>query len=150
MAGPLAFLLAAVLAGELDGTGVGRAVAGHRGRPVVLMLWATWCEPCVKEFPDLVALARQRKDVSFLAVSIDEPGDRKAVEVFVTAQRPPFPVYLKAPGRDEPFINGVDRDWSGAVPVTIVYDREGKRSALMQGEHTRADVEKALAGTGTR
>jgi thiol-disulfide isomerase/thioredoxin len=149
MAGPLAFLLAAVLAGELDGAGVGRAVAGHRGRPVVLMLWATWCEPCVKEFPD--------RGPGPPAEGRVVPGrlhrrarDRKAVEAFVTAQRPPFPVYLKAPGRDEPFINGVDRDWSGAVPVTIVYDREGKRSALMQGEHTRADVEKALPGTGTR
>jgi thiol-disulfide isomerase/thioredoxin len=142
-----AALLAAVLAGQLDAAGVGRAVAAHRGRPVVLTLWATWCEPCVKEFPSLAALARERKDVAFVSVSIDEPSDRKTVEAFVSQRRPPFPVYLRAPGPDQAFIDGVDREWSGVVPATWVYDREGRRVALLQGEHSRADVEKALART---
>jgi thiol-disulfide isomerase/thioredoxin len=143
----LLLLLAAVLAGQLDGAGVGRTVAARRGRPVVVTLWATWCEPCVKEFPELAALARERKDVAFVSVSIDEPSDRKTVESFVTQRRPPFPVYTKAPGRDQDFIDGVDREWSGVVPATLVYDREGRRVALLQGEHTRADIEKVLART---
>ena len=140
-----AFLLAAVLAGEVDASGVGRAVASHRGHPVVLTLWATWCEPCVKEFPSLMALARERKDVAFVSVSIDEPEDRKTLEAFVAARRPPFPVHARASGPDQAFIDGVDRDWSGVVPATIVYDREGRRVALLQGEHGRSDIEKALA-----
>jgi thiol-disulfide isomerase/thioredoxin len=141
-------LLVAVLAGQLDAAGIGRAVVAHRGRPVVLTLWATWCEPCVKEFPSLVALARERKDVAFLSVSVDEPADRKALEAFVAERRPPFPVYTRAAGPDQAFIDGVDREWSGVVPVTFVYDREGRRVALLKGEHTRADIEKALAATG--
>jgi thiol-disulfide isomerase/thioredoxin len=140
-----ALLLAAVLAGPLDAAGVGRAVAAHRGRPVVLTLWATWCEPCVNEFPALAALARERKDVAFLSVSIDEPENRKTLEAFVAERRPPFPVYTRTPGPDQAFIDGVDREWSGVVPATLVYDREGRRVALLQGEHTRADIEKALA-----
>jgi len=140
-----ALLLAAVLAGQLDAAGVGRAVAAQRGRPVVLVLWATWCEPCVKEFPALEALARERKDVAVISVSIDEPEDRKTLEAFVAERRPPFPVYVRAAGPDQAFIDGVDREWSGVVPVTLVYDREGRRSGLLQGEHTRADIEKALA-----
>jgi thiol-disulfide isomerase/thioredoxin len=146
--GPL--LLAAVLAGQLDGPGVVRAVAAHRGRPVVLTLWATWCEPCVKEFPGLVDLARARKDVTFLSVSIDEPADRRLLEGFVAARRPPFPVYARAAGPDQAFIDGVDREWSGVVPATLVYDRAGRRVGLLQGEHTRADVEKALAEAGAK
>jgi thiol-disulfide isomerase/thioredoxin len=142
-------LLAAVLAGRLDAAGVGRTVAAHRGRPVVLTLWATWCEPCVKEFPELAALARERKDVAFVSVSIDEPADRGTVETFVTERRPPFPVYMRAAGPDQAFIDGVDREWSGVVPATLVYDREGRRVALLQGEHTRADIEKALARTAS-
>ena len=138
---------AAVLAGQLDGAGVGRTVAAHRGQPVVVTLWATWCEPCVKEFPELAALARERKDVAFVSVSIDEPVDRKAVETFVSQRRPPFPVYVRAAGPDQAFIDGVDKDWSGVVPATLVYDREGRRVALLQGEHTRGDIEKALART---
>ena len=140
-----ALLLAAILAGQLDAAGVGRAVAAHRGRPVVLTLWATWCDPCVKEFPGLIALARERKDVAFVSVSIDEPTDRSALETFVSQRKPPFPVYIRTAGPDDAFIDGVDREWSGVVPTTLVYDREGRRVALLQGEHTRVDIEKALA-----
>jgi len=147
---PAALLLAAVLAGQLDAAGVGRAVAAHRGRPVVLTLWATWCEPCVKEFPALAAMARERKDVAFLSVSVGEPGYRKTIEALVRERRWTFPVYTRTPGPDQAFIDGVDREWSGVVPATLVYDREGRRVALLQGEHTRADIEQALARAKAR
>jgi thiol-disulfide isomerase/thioredoxin len=145
-----ALLLGAVLAapqalaGEVDGPGVGRLVAARRGRPVVVSLWATWCAPCVKEFPELIALARARRDIAVLAVSIDDPESRAQVEAFVSERRPPFPVYLKAAGRDDDFIAALDREWSGVVPATLVYAGDGTRAALIEGEHARAEIEKAL------
>ena len=141
----IGLLLAAVLAGELDAAGIEKAVAAHRGRPVLVSFWATWCKPCVEEFPELIALARQRNDVVVLSVSIDDKDDRGAVEAFVAGQHPPFEVYAKAPGDDEAFINGVDRGWSGVVPALVVFDRKGHRSALLQGERKRSEIEKALA-----
>lgn len=135
-------LLAGVLAGQVDAAGLSRALASYKGRPVIVNLWATWCSPCVREFPQLVALARERPDVAVVSVSIDE--DRVALEAFVAKHEPPFPVYAKTPGADEAFINGVDRDWSGVVPATLVLDRDGKRAALLQGEHSRADIERTL------
>lgn len=142
----IALLLASVLAGEVDAPGLARALAAHRGRPVVLNLWATWCEPCIKEFPELIALARERQDVAIISVSIDEAEDRPGLEAFVADRKPPFPVYMKAPDPDELFINGVDPEWSGVIPATLILDRDGKRAALLQGEHTRARIEAVLAG----
>lgn len=121
-----------------------RLIASHRGRPVVLNLWATWCEPCVREFPALMALARARKDVFFLSVSIDDEEERPGLVAFVAGRRPPFPVYVRKPGPDDAFIDGIDPEWSGVVPATLVFDRHGKRVALLHGEHSRADIEKAL------
>jgi thiol-disulfide isomerase/thioredoxin len=111
---------------------------------VVVSFWATWCAPCVKEFPELVALAGKRRDVAFVSVSLDEPADREAVEAFVAEKRPPFPVYLKAKGPDEAFINAADRDWSGVIPATLVLDRGGRKVTLIEGEHDTAQIEKAL------
>lgn len=138
-------LLSAMLAGDVDAAALARVVAANRGRVVVLSFWATWCEPCVREFPDLVALARERRDVAFVSVSIDEPEDRPLVESFLAERRPSFPVYLKAPGPDDAFIDGVDRGWGGAVPATVVFNRKGRRAAILQGEHSRADIERAIA-----
>jgi thiol-disulfide isomerase/thioredoxin len=137
-------LLAGLLAGELDAAALHKLVEARRGHPVLIALWATWCGPCVKEFPALVELSGRHREVAFLAVSIDDREDRDAVERFLAKERPPFPVYLKAPGRDEPFINGVDAAWSGVIPATLVFDRDGKRAALLQGEHTPREIETAL------
>lgn len=141
----IALVLAAALAGEVDAAALDKVRAGHRGQPVVLNFWATWCAPCVKEFPELVSLAARRKDVAFVSVSIDDASDVPAIERIVAERRPPFPVYRKADGKDDAFIEGVDKDWSGVVPATIVYDAQGRRTALLQGEHTPAAIEKALA-----
>jgi len=139
-------LAATLLTGDLDAAGIHRAVRAERGRAVVVNFWATWCEPCIKEFPDLVALARERKDIRLISVSIDDPGDRAAVEQFLQKQKPSFPVYLKAAGPDEAFINGVDPKWTGAVPLTIVFDAEGKKAGLLEGEVSREKLESMLSG----
>lgn len=142
----IALLLSAVLAGELDAASLRQRIESHRGQPVVVTFWATWCAPCVKEFPDLVRLATRRRDVAFVSVSIDDEADLGALRQFVAERKPPFPVYRQADGHDDEFIDAVDPDWSGVVPATIVYDANGKRSAILQGEHTPAQIEKALEG----
>lgn len=140
----IALLLAAALAGELNAASLGKLLASHRGQPVVLTFWATWCEPCVKEFPELVSLAQKRSDVAFVSVSIDDADAIPGIEKIVALRKPPFPVYRKADGRDNEFIEGVDKEWSGVVPATLVYDAQGRRQALLQGEHSPAEIEKAL------
>jgi len=137
-------LAATLLTGDLDAAGIHRAVRAERGRAVVVNFWATWCEPCIKEFPDLVALAKARSDIRVISVSIDDPGERAAVEEFLQKQKPSFKVYLKAAGADEAFINGVDPKWSGAVPLNIVFDAEGKRTSFLEGETTREKLEALL------
>jgi thiol-disulfide isomerase/thioredoxin len=137
-------LAAASTVSTVDAAGVHKAVAAAKGRPVVLNFWATWCAPCIKEFPDLVALARDRKDVTVISVSIDDEADRAAVDAFVAKQKPSFRVYMKKAGGDEAFINGVDPKWSGSVPFTLIFDAAGKKKASVEGEQTRADLEKSL------
>jgi thiol-disulfide isomerase/thioredoxin len=138
-------LAAAATVPRIDAAGVHKLVAAEKGRPVVVSFWATWCAPCIKEFPDLVALARERKDVTVLSISIDDESERAAVDAFVAKQKPSFRVYIKAPGPEEAFINGVDPKWSGSVPLTLIFDSAGQKKALIEGEQTRAELEKALA-----
>jgi thiol-disulfide isomerase/thioredoxin len=141
-----AWVLAGVaLAGQISAEGVHARIAEQRGRAVVVSFWATWCEPCRREFPALAALVRERPELALIAVSIDDDADRPAVEGFVREMAPPFPVYIKAPGPDQAFIDAVDPKWSGVVPMTLVFDAQGRRSALITGEHGRAEIERALA-----
>jgi thiol-disulfide isomerase/thioredoxin len=139
-----AVLLGALLAGQVDAAHVRTLVAAHKGRPVLLNLWATWCAPCVAEFPDVVRLAQEHGEVAVISVSIDDVAERAAVEAFIEKQKPPFAVYLKKPGPDEAFINGIDPHWSGSLPASLVFDEKGRQKALLEGEHSREELERAL------
>ncbi len=71
---------------RLDGRAV--KLSDYRGTFVVLNFWATWCEPCSREWPDLDKLAArlgERDDVAILAVSIDE--DRAAIAPYIERLR---------------------------------------------------------------
>jgi len=99
-----------------------------RGKVVLLNFWATWCEPCVEEFPDLTKIAREfrPRSVEVILVAIDEPEEiAKKVKPFLRAQGVTFQTYYKKTRDDEVFINTIDRNWRGAIPATFIYDANG-------------------------
>jgi len=97
--------------------------------PLLVNYWATWCDPCRDEFPDLVKIDRdyRAKGLDFIAISLDDLVDIKtAVPKFLLAMNAKMPVYLLNVADPEPAINMVDKDWSGAMPATFLYDNNGK------------------------
>jgi thiol-disulfide isomerase/thioredoxin len=84
-----------VIRQQIDGPGVGGRISAvapdfewvgpdgalvrlsdYRGRVVVVNFWATWCEPCREEMPALQRVAVSEPEVVFLAVDLQESGDR--------------------------------------------------------------------------
>lgn len=130
----------------IDREGYALLLGSLKGQVVVVNMWATWCEPCREEFPDLVKLHRELsgRGVRVVAVSLDQASAlEKEVAPFLQAQGTPFATYIKSPGGDDEFINAVDPSWSGALPATFVYDRTGR---LARGIHGRTSLEE-LRGT---
>jgi thiol-disulfide isomerase/thioredoxin len=114
----------------IDAAGLAARVRSLHGRPVVVNMWATWCEPCREEFPVFVALDRELRSrgLAMLSVSLDASSSLdKDVRPFLASQGATFPCFVKAPGDDDAFINAVDPAWSGSLPATFVYDPAGRR-----------------------
>jgi thiol-disulfide isomerase/thioredoxin len=118
----------------------------HRGKSLLVNFWATWCEPCRDEFPMLNELARAYgpRGLQVFGVSLDEDVDINLVRRFLARMNPVFSNFRKKPGKDQDFINGVHLKWSGALPATFFYDREGRMAATLVGEHPRAEFEKVI------
>ena len=105
-------------------------VAQLKGEQAVLVnFWATWCAPCVEEFPMIVELAEQLADSGLTTyfVSVDFLDERKRVINFLISHGVTGLSFLKDE-KDMPFINGIDENWTGAVPYTVVYGRKSGRA----------------------
>jgi thiol-disulfide isomerase/thioredoxin len=102
----------------LDGSPA--SLAALRGRPVLVNVWATWCEPCRQELPELAALhARFAGRADIVAVNVDRERNGDAVRGFVAKRALPFAVWLD-PGDATSAALGV-----AALPATVLVDRAG-------------------------
>lgn len=116
-------------------------------RPLLVNFWATWCDPCRDEFPDLVKIDEdyRAKGLNFIAISLDDPPDIKTeVPKFLQQMHATMPAYLLNVSDPEPAINLVDPKWGGALPATFLYDAEGKVVFKHFGRIQTADLRAAI------
>lgn len=122
-------------------------------RPLLVNYWATWCDPCREEFPDLVKLDKQfrPKGLDMIAVSLDDLADIKTgVPKFLREMGATMPAYLLNTADPDDVIKAVDPQWSGALPATFLYNEEGKvvfkHFGRIKPLVLRAEIEKLLRG----
>lgn len=128
----------------VDEHGIAQLRAASEGKILVLNFWATWCKPCLEEFPHLVKLQKeygaQGLDVVFVSVDDDDARTIRRVRNILAKMGVEAPSYLKQSRDDEAFINAVHPSWSGAVPTTFVYDRNGRLIAMRSEELSFVDL----------
>ncbi len=120
-------------------------------KPLLVNFWATWCDPCREEFPDLVKIDKdyRGKGLEFVAISLDDVTEIKTgVPEFLNSMKATMPVYLLNENDPGPAITFVDPKWSGALPATILYDRKGeivyKHFGRFSDAELRAAIDKSL------
>jgi thiol-disulfide isomerase/thioredoxin len=130
----------------IDAAGYTALLSRHRGKPVMVNFWATWCPPCREEFPMVSELAQKYspQGLVVLGVSFDDDGEIVLVRRFLARVKPVFPNYRKKPGPDGPIVRAADPKWSGALPATLFYDPQGRVVTRLVGDHKRADFEAAI------
>ena len=115
-------------------------IESFRGEKVVLVnVWATWCTPCVEEFPDLVKLDQtyRSKGLEIITVSADWPKwvDKK-IKPFLEKHNAKFLGFVKDAKDDGAFINALDEKWQGEIPFTLIHAKSGERAQSLRGKQT--------------
>jgi thiol-disulfide isomerase/thioredoxin len=123
----------------------------QREGPLLVNFWATFCDPCRDEFPDLVKIDRdyRPRSLEFVTVSLDDMSDIKSsVPQFLDAMNAKMPAYLLNVSDPEPAINAVDPKWRGDLPATYLYNEKGeivfKHIGRVDAAQLREAIEKVV------
>lgn len=153
---PRARIQSRITVREIDLAAMKALLKRENSRPLLVNFWATWCDPCRDEFPDLVKIDAdyRSKGLDFAAVSLDDLKDiNTEVPKFLREMRAKMPAYLLNVSDPEPAIKLVDPAWNGALPATFLYNGKGevvfKHLGRIKTQELRAAIEKEVGSTQT-
>jgi peroxiredoxin len=131
---------------EADINSIKEIMANKSAKYRLINLWATWCGPCVIEFPEFVTMQRMYGARNFEFVSISTDGLKKKDKVleFLKDKNAATKNYLYSSDDKYPLIEAVDKNWPGALPYTMLVAPGGKIVYSHQGVIDVLEVRKEI------
>jgi len=116
----------------------------NQGKVILFNFWATWCKPCVEEFPDLMKLNKKYKSSDFKLVFVtldfgDALGDN--TKKFLKKNGVEFVTYYNGFEKDDELINYMNKDWDGGIPGTFIFDKTGTLKKTFIGKKEFEDFD---------
>lgn len=113
-------------------------LADLKGKPALINFWASWCEPCREEAPEVERASRTLHGQRPVVVGIDYTDEEGSARSFLRKYGWTFPVLSDPNG-----IYGARYDLSG-LPTTVVLDSAGRVAATLRGPQSASSLRRAL------
>ena len=119
----------------------------NKGKVFAINFWASWCKPCVNEFPALVKLNKNYKGDSFnlIFISLDfkEEVSTKLIP-FLQNSGVDYTSYYLETNRPEEIMDYLNKKWDGGIPATFIFDKSGNLQNFILGERDYEFFEKEI------
>ncbi len=130
-----------------------KKLVARKGQPLLINFWATWCEPCRAEFPDLVQIDKEYRGrgLEMITFSLDDIADIKTtVPQFLAEMKAShIPAYLLNVSDPGEAVSAIDPEWNGALPTTFIFDSHGqityKHTGRIKPDAVREAIGKVIA-----
>lgn len=138
---------------KLSESGIKELVKNPTDKLRLINVWATWCGPCILEYPALVELQRWygQRNFEFVSLSADNPEHEDKALKFLEKTHSPVQNFIYDGTDKYKLIEALDPNWNGALPYTLLVEPGGKVVYSYQGsvdllELKRAIIEHPLMG----
>jgi thiol-disulfide isomerase/thioredoxin len=130
----------------IDEAGIKDLIKNNSDKLRLINVWATWCGPCITEFPDFIEMNRmyRARDFEFISISADDPAQKEKVLKFLKGKEASNKNYLWSIEDKYRLIEAIDPKWQGALPYTILVEPGGKIVYGKQGAINVAEMKKAI------
>lgn len=131
---------------KLSTAGLADLLKNDSDQLLLVNFWATWCGPCVIEYPEFIEIQRMYggRDFRFVSVSLDAPDQEDKVLKFLKSKYSAVPNYLMDTDDKYAIIDVVKNDWDGSLPLTLLIEPGGKIAYKVPGEVKVLDLRKAI------
>ncbi|MEM7656014.1 MAG: redoxin domain-containing protein [Bacteroidota bacterium] len=135
-----------VAIGQIDTSGIRDLLANDSDKLRLINIWATWCGPCVLEYPEFIAIHRMFKgrDFEFVSLSADRPEQEGKALEFLQKQQSAVQNYLFSQDDKYALIEAIDPNWNGALPYTLLIEPGGKIAYAHQGSIDPLELKRAI------
>jgi thiol-disulfide isomerase/thioredoxin len=116
------------------------------GKLRLVNFWATWCGPCITEFPELVTINRMYRHRAFemVTVAANYPDEQKAVLEFLKKQQASTKNYIFGEPNKYNLMDAFDAKWNGGLPYTVLISPTGEILYREQGEIDFMTLKRAI------
>jgi peroxiredoxin len=130
----------------IDEAGIKELVQNKSDKLRLINVWATWCGPCVTEFPSFIEMHRMYKgrDFELITVSADNPENKDKALKFLKKSQASVNNYLFSLDDKYKLIEAVDPKWQGALPYTMLVEPGGKIVYAKQGIIDPKEIKKLI------
>jgi peroxiredoxin len=116
------------------------------GKTLLVSFWATWCGPCIAEFPEIQKIWRmyRKRPFEVVTVATNYPDEEKGVRKVLDEQHASTRNLLFATHEPYASMEAFDPDWNAAVPYTMLIAPDGKVLYKMQGTIDALKLRRAI------
>jgi thiol-disulfide isomerase/thioredoxin len=133
---------------DIDTTGIRELVRNKSDKLRLINVWASWCGPCVVEFPDLVVIDRiyRSRQFEFVSLNVDKPSKKEDVLKFLKKHEASNKNYMFKSDNIYDLIEAIDPAWQGALPYSLLIEPGGNIIYRIQGSLNTMKVRKLIVG----
>lgn len=130
----------------IDEAGIAALLKNDSDKLRLINVWATWCGPCIIEYPEFIVIHRMFKDraFEFVSLSADSPDARDDVLKFLTSKSSAVRNFQFHSDDQYALIEAIDPKWNGALPFTILVEPGGKVVYRQEGVISPLELKRAI------